>query len=213
MNKIYILFLLIIFTTTYTYSQTILSFTIHPVNPTPTDTITIIAECMFPSGPCDGSAIVNLSSGNTILGDGVHCMGMLAVICTDYDTIVIPPKPAGQYSLLFNLSAGHGFPCSPGILIDDTDTLTFTVEDMTGINNHLPKINFQILPNPSDGRINIKSDSEKESIIRFYSTLGKLIKTLPLNGKSAIECFLQQGFYLIDIESEDGNYVFKHIVE
>jgi hypothetical protein len=213
MKKIFLLLLALSFTINSSRAQSILSFSINPPHPTPTDTITIIADCMFPSGTCDGTATVTQTSGNIIHADAFHCMGMLTVICNDYDTIVIPPMIVGQYSLIFSLSAGNGFPCTPGIVVDDVDTLDFSVEEITGL-NYLPDINtFQISPNPSDGFITIKSNSEKESTIKIFSIEGKLIQSFSLNGKTEIEYFLQPGFYLINSENGDRNYVTKIIVD
>ncbi len=213
MKKIYPLLLLIVSSTFFSNAQTVTSFSVTPVNPTTDDTVKVIIESMFPYGSCDGTASLTGISGNTIIVDAFHCMGMLTVICTDYDTILIPPLASGQYSFVFILSAGQGIPCTPGIVPSDTGTVNFTVTDATGI----PKIPgnklFQIQSNPSSGKFVVKHSFEGSTLLYMYSIDGKLIFSDSISkNESEINGTFPAGVYIIALENKDKRYFTKVIV-
>ncbi len=191
-------------------AQTIISTTISPSYPTTSDTITLITECMFPSGSCDGAAILTAGGGPYIYADAMHCMGMLSVICTDYDTVQLAPLPAGQYHYIFTLSAGHGIPCTPGIAVDDVDTISFFVDDATGIADPGSKNLFTVSPNPSDGRMTIRNHSGEISQVSILSSLGKVVDSFIMNETKDID--LPPGIYFIQSESNDVWQVSKVVV-
>lgn len=106
----------------------ILSLTFSPTNPTNTDTISVYAELAFTSSNCPLDMKTFSISGNTIVASTHHCVGVLAAICNTIDTFKLAPLATGNY--LFNLSLSSGIggpPCSPGIVPDDNDTITFDV--------------------------------------------------------------------------------------
>jgi hypothetical protein len=186
------------------YANNIQSFSVIPLNPTTGDSVKVIIECVFTSGGCDGSANLIGIAGNQIYADALHCLGMLTVICTDYDTIVLPPMAAGNYTFNFSLSSGQGIPCTPGIVTDDVDSVSFTVTDATGI-SILSKDNyFQVIPNPSTGKFTIKHNTIENSLVKIYSLEGTLIKSMQLNNQETeIESYLPSGVYLIVSEEKE----------
>ena len=112
----------------------IISFTIFPAYPTETDTVYIYADLMFSSSDCDCLTKIDYRSGNSITASTQHCLGMLATICNTTDTFKFNPLAAGTYIFDLTLSTGFGGPpCSPGIVPNDHDTITFYVSSLSAI--------------------------------------------------------------------------------
>jgi hypothetical protein len=197
-------------------AQQILSMTVVPANPTTSDTIKIIIQNQFPSGGCAGSAYPPMQNGNTFATTALHCLGMLTVICTDYDTVILPPQPAGQYTFIFGLDAGQGpSPCTPGIVTYDTDSVQFTVTPVTGIENLNGFNHVAVFPNPSMGTFLIKYDSElfKNGTVKIFSAEGKPSQSFQLNETEAeITSHLPSGVYMLLIEGRKEKYFAKLVI-
>ena len=118
------------------YSQSsIVSITVSPQTPSLTDTIYVHAELMFPYSDCALQNKNHTVIGNDILASTLHCMGMLTAICNVTDTFKIDPLLlAGIYTFSLDLSSGFGTPCTPGIVSDDQQVISFEVYDTTGQN-------------------------------------------------------------------------------
>ena len=113
------------------------SLTISPTYPTETDTVYIYAELLFSSSNCPLDIKSYIISGNNIAASTQHCLGMLATICNTIDTFKINPLSAGAYTFDLTLSSGFGGPpCTPGVVPDDYDTITFNVSAFVGIEEH-----------------------------------------------------------------------------
>ena len=109
------------------------SLTISPTYPTETDTVYIYAELMFSSSNCPLDIKSYIISGNNIAASTQHCLGMLATICNTTDTFKFDPLPVGTYIFDLTLSSGQLPSCTPGIVPDDYDTITFYVSSLSAI--------------------------------------------------------------------------------
>ena len=115
----------------------IISLTVSPIYPTETDTVYIYAELMFSSSDCDCFTKIDYLSANYITASTQHCLGMLPTICNTTDTFKFDPLSAGAYTFYLTLSSGFGGPpCTPGVVPDDYDTITFNVSAFVGIEEH-----------------------------------------------------------------------------
>ena len=113
------------------------SLTISPTYPTETDTVYIYAELLFSSSNCPLDIKSYIISGNNIAASTQHCLGMLATICNTIDTFKINPLSVGSYTFDLTLSSGFGGPpCTPGIVPDDYDTITFNVSTFVGVEEY-----------------------------------------------------------------------------
>ena len=118
----------------------IISFTISPIYPTEIDTVYIYADLMFSSSDCNCFTKIDYMSANSITATTLHCLGMLSTICNTTDTFKINPLSAGTYIFDLTLSTGFGGPpCTPGIVPDDYDTITFNVVTSVGIEEQTTK--------------------------------------------------------------------------
>ena len=114
--------------------SSIVSLTVSPTYPTETDTIYIYASLSFSSSSCPLDVKSYGISGNNISASTQHCLGMLAAICYSTDTFKINPLPTGTYAFDLTLSSGFGGPpCTPGVVPDDYDTISFNVSAFVGI--------------------------------------------------------------------------------
>jgi hypothetical protein len=115
-------------------AQWITSMSVYPPNPMEGNPVTLIAEVDFPSGTCNQKTLAFYQNGNDLLGSAMHCIGPLAYICGEADTFITPPLQAGNYRFIFHVDAGAApAPCTPGIVAGPTDTLSFTVGSVTGL--------------------------------------------------------------------------------
>ena len=133
-NTLFILFFYSTFCGTYSQSS-IVSITVSPQTPSHTDTIYVYAELMFPYSDCALQNKNHAVIGNEILASTLHCMGMLTAICNVTDTFKIDPLLlSGIYTFNLDLSSGFGTPCTPGIVSDDQQIISFEVYDAAGQN-------------------------------------------------------------------------------
>ena len=115
----------------------IISLTVFPTYPTETDTVYIFAELNFSSSDCELLAKIDYLSANSITASTQHCLGMLTTTCNTTDTFKFNPLAAGIYIFDLTLSSGFGGPpCTPGIVPDDYDTITFYVSPPSAIEEH-----------------------------------------------------------------------------
>ena len=213
MKKLYSLILFTCATLLNVQGQNILSFTVSPSNPSPTDPIMVVIECEFSTGSCDGSALLAGINGNEILVTGSHCVGMLQVICTDYDTIMLPPLPSGQYSFIFSLLTGSGFPCTPGTL-PVVDSVSITVTGTNDLNEINTNSLFSITPNPTSGSFDIEKQFKENSLLKVFSPDGKLVHSRMLKqSQTKIDLPLANGIYTIVIENKNERYYSRlHVI-
>jgi len=115
----------------------IISLTVSPTYPIETDTVYIFAELSFSSSDCELLAKIDYMSANSITASTQHCLGMLSAICNTTDTFKFNPLAAGTYIFDLTLSSGFGgLPCTPGIIPDDYDTITFYVSQPSTIEEY-----------------------------------------------------------------------------
>ena len=135
----------------------IISITTNPTNPTTNDFVEVYVELMFTSGGCDVDSQGHNTLGFTTTASARHCVGMLAVICDVTDTFDLGYLQAGNHTFNFTLSSGSGGPgCSPGIVPDDTDNLSFTVTQSLGIEDPAQNNKVSFYPNPMNEKATIK---------------------------------------------------------
>jgi hypothetical protein len=196
MKKILLFSSFLILISTCLSAQSIQGFAVYPPNPTTADTITVIVETQFPSGSCDGEGYFNGVSGNEISAGGLHCMGMLAVICTDYDTVIVPPQSQGSYLFVYVLSTGQGIPCIPGILPLVIDSTHIVVTDV----NHTPDMNKTSLDvmirNNGEGKFIIEKNFPGDFTLNIFSIDGRMVNSYLLkNPINEINESLPKGIY------------------
>lgn len=158
MNKVLALLGCLGFFSLQSSAQQIVSIEVFPSNPSAVDTVYVYITSTFPSGSCDGVVEFGLSENN-IYTSALHCLGLFTVICTDIDTVKLNPMEPGLYTVTHTLSSGYGPPgeCTPGIVADDVQSVSFIVSPFTG-EEEGDKKNFLIYPNPGTGYFTIQVD-------------------------------------------------------
>ena len=120
------------------FGQTIQNITFSPTPRTDVDEVFVTVSSVFPSGSC------NLEYQNfTVLGSAVdiyqfHCLGPLAVICYNVDSISVGVLPAGTYTATVNLMVGtfDGSGNCVNYTQTDQEIQTFDVAFSTNINEN-----------------------------------------------------------------------------
>lgn len=195
-------------------AQTITSFTVVPANPTTADTVTVYVQTDFPNSACEGQTFLTGISGSDINAGGLHCMGTFTAFCTDIDTVIIPPLPAGQYTLHFMLTTGSTSGCIFGILPLVFDSTHFTVSPATGLNEINQHNSIQIIPNPSDGKFVLKHNMVESSLIAIFSIDGRIIQSFNTIGKEPeINNSLPPGIYMLSMQNTKGKWFSRIVVQ
>jgi len=191
-------------------AQWINTLTVVPSNPSATDTVYVYAQCSFPSGTCDQHAQYLYADTANVYAAAIHCLGMLAVICDNTDTFKIPPLPAGNYTFIFNVSAGSlPSPCTPGIAPGATDSISFSVSASSGIpHTEKNKFDFNIVPNPSSGWVKVEMNealsSVKNKFLIICSFTGQEVKRNAILNSTVVDVSqLPAGLYYIRIIGND----------
>ena len=129
--------------------STIDSIYFEPPIPTSDDTIYLYTDLTFPSTGCPlDNAGATVSDGK-IIAWSHHCLGAATAICYATDTIKIDPLSAGEYTVIFSLTAGQdAIPCTPGIMVDDMDTVSIKITQSTAVIDSSPEL-LKIHPNPT----------------------------------------------------------------
>jgi hypothetical protein len=213
MKKIYLLLLLTIIGK-FIVAQTITSFVVSPAYPTADDTVTIYIQCDFSYMGCEGTGFYNGTNGSEVSAGGIHCMGMLTALCTDYDTIVVPPMAAGHYTFVYVLSTGQQPGCIPGTIPIDIDSVHFTVTSTSGIESISANNSVKFYPNPSTGKITLQQKEFAENKIQIYSSEGKLVKDfLFTNLNEEVDLKLAPGIYCFISENGKARTIAKLVMQ
>jgi len=148
MKNLLSIFLFFISMESFSQGQ-IISITIDPPSPTTADSVTVYVDLQFSSGSCFPDSQSHSTNGNNTSATSHHCLGMLTVICPYTDTFELGYLQAGVHQFDFILTSGGApSPCTPGIVPDDQDSLTFTVSSGVGISESHLDNQVQIFPNP-----------------------------------------------------------------
>lgn len=179
-------------------SQTIIELIQNPPNATSLDNIIIVSENLFTSGPCwiDSSNITK--NGYDIVCNSYFSVGMLAVMCTSFDTFQLGQLSDGNYQFHFNLYLSN----DPQI--KDSTTIVFSVGSV-GLSDNNTKYSASVFPNPTSGKIFVNTkdiSGEGELVFSVYSLQGKELRRIVLNAsKSEFQVDLSElasGYYLYD---------------
>jgi hypothetical protein len=200
-----------------TFSQgTILSLTVSPASPTSTDNVYVYADLQFSSMGCAVDHQGHSTTGSNTNASAHHCMGMLSAICNTVDTFNLGTLPAGPHVFQLTLSSGFGGPpCSPGIVPDDTETLTFNVTSAVGIQEEVMNSLISVFPNPFSSETTIKLNSKITSAnAAMYDVLGKCVRNISFSGNAVkVERLdLKAGIYFIQLSSEGDILETKKII-
>lgn len=199
--------LFISFLTATLFSQTIIGVQNYPTNPTNIDNINIFTENFFTSGPCwiDSSNIV--INGNDIVCDAYFSVGMLAVMCTSYDTFQLGQLNDGTYQFHFNLYM------SMNSTLHDSVTISFTIGSV-GYENKYIQSSEIIYPNPSQGIFTLslkQEDTDGEVTLKVFSPDGKEIKTFNIRSSEHTTridlSYLPAGNYFYYLELKDRHKI------
>jgi hypothetical protein len=186
-------------------AQWINSVSVVPPNPTTTDSVFVILNADYSSGPCNDATQGFFQNGFTFNAFTLHCTGMLTVICTDEDTFQLGTLAAGNYTFNVQVDQGMGpSPCAPGIVPGPTGAVSFTVTSSSSINN--PDISERIflIANPSNRYVKLVNNGAlnftgKEKV-RFFDIGGKQLVQISLSTllKGVVLPF-SSGIYIAEI--------------
>lgn len=205
--------LLSFFASQYTFAQqgsVIDSLKILPNNPDENQTIQLIVYATFPTGDC------NLSNHTIDIVEGDisvmlnYEVGDLTVICHAVDTISIGNLNPRDYLITANLTVN---------LLDaifDTDTLSFEVDEVLGLDEKFDENDLVIYPNPFHDGIQIRNNSASVdfSNLEIYTVLGTLVAQRKLDSFERIDVSdLKVGIYFVVLSDQSGNRFTKKVLK
>jgi hypothetical protein len=195
--------------------SSILGMHVSPQNPTTADMIYLVADVSFTSGPCNQKTTNFSQNGNTFYAFALHCIGPLSVICNETDSFPAGVLPAGNYQFTFSVDAGFGGPpCNPGIVPGPSNTISFTVTAVTGIQETR---DHNILFTLSDNILFIKPPSDlnaDKSQVYIYSTSGQQVIISDVTGENSLDLSgLAPGIYTALYISGSERSDFRFVID
>lgn len=176
--KKYIFILVWVFSSLPVFPQWINGMSVYPPEPTTIDNIQVIVEAQFPSGGCsDWYILSHTQNGFELTYNVVNCVGPLAYICANNDTINIGNAlPAGSYTVIVNLNAGAGDKPCPLFSQWAADTIFFDVMPFSGMSSEDSNPDIKIYPDPATDFLIIEQAGFKEKTsVSIYNLQGHLL--------------------------------------
>lgn len=189
------------------FAQGIGSVSIYPANPTPEDSVKVIAGVLLPSGSCWlENHYSNIYQDTLIDVWGTFNSGMLTVICYDTDTFSLGRLEAGTYYCTYYMKY-VGLP-----LFLDSASQSFTVSPVSAVNNIKQESKgFSVGIDPGSDQIRINYHlpvGEAPLIMCIYSTDGRLVQQLSPGsndtGENTITTLGIHGLYLFSLETSSN---------
>jgi len=207
MKKLLLLFVMLNLFHQLSAQGTITGFQLIPSSPTVNDPVKVIADVMFTSGDCQLAQQGHSTTAERTDAYAHHCIGALTVICTTTDTFELGALSAGNHTFVLTLTSGGGpVPCTPGIVPDDKDSITFTVDPGVGLQEVIAQIS-SLYPNPASTSIQLSvgSSSWQGATASVYNSIGELLfQSTIKNQTSTINiATLISGIYYIHLQTEE----------
>lgn len=181
-------------------------FTLDPASPTDLDYVRVYVDLVFSSGGCEVDNQSHSTTGSQTTASAHHCIGMLTVICDTRDTFELGYLQPGSHQFILTLTSGSGGPgCTAGVIPDDIDSISFSVTQMWGLEEHSIHSYFTLFPNPMSTNTTIKLNPDiklTDAEIKMIDALGRTVKLISLNNQREIEINsndLDSGLYFIQI--------------
>jgi hypothetical protein len=196
------------------FSQDILQMRTVPANPTPSDTVLLLADLEFRYSGCDLDNKTHYISGNSIVASTHHCIGIAAALCYPTDTFNLGLLNPGVYTVNLSLTQGMAtVPCTPGFAVSDTASFNFTVQTGLGI-PEIPISSFSVYPNPTTDFIDL-SEAYKSVIksVKILSADGSLVLEYELPSDRIDVSKLAAGIYYLELYHNTGKVTEKFIKE
>ncbi|HQN17326.1 MAG TPA: T9SS type A sorting domain-containing protein [Bacteroidales bacterium] len=209
---------LVLFAFTAARAQWITSMHTVPPAPTDADIVYLVVEAQFPSGACSEWYILNQHQTNYDCSyDIVNCVGVLAYICGNNDTIIMGQLPAGNYTVIVNLNAGSGARPCPPFAQWTADTIHFIVSSSTGSpETEKTSAAFKCYPVPeSHALIVLFEDFKEPAVLEIFNITGQLLMTREVEqAETQINTgSLATGIYVIKARVQNGVSVVKFFKE
>lgn len=188
---------------------TINAIKIIPTQPTSTDFVQLVAQTVFPSSGCDRTRDTVVINSWEIHVQAFHTLGPLTVICNASDTFSLGQLPAGQYTLIYDLFD------DPTTQLLDSDTLYFSIQQVSTRQKILQYDNIVVFPNPASSQIIIQPQNEEDKYsFELYSFDGRLItkESNCIGRKELITSDLQKGIYFLAISNITGKVGYQPIM-
>ncbi|MFW6019153.1 MAG: T9SS type A sorting domain-containing protein [Bacteroidales bacterium] len=181
-----------------------------PENPTNQDSLFIISSATFPNSDCYMTNFSTTLSNDSIFVAAYHTAGQLPAFCNTVDTLNIGEFNAGKYELFYHLLD------SATTDTFDIDTMSITVQDVSGKKRLSKKQQIEIYPNPANHKIiiDLKKLPTKEYSITLFSGTGQIIQNfktrdnkVTLNTNS-----LKNGIYMVMVKDKDGDQQTRKVI-
>jgi hypothetical protein len=215
-NTVTILFFTVCSIAVFAQSGSIISLAVSPASPTTSDFVKVYANLEFSSGSCMVSNQGLSTVGHSTNANAIHCLGMLAFICSATDTFNLGYLPSGGNAFHLTLNVGSlPSPCTPGIVPADTGSVYFNVTNTTGVNEFSLDNSIVIYPNPVTDEFKVESVKYKIQSIKIKDILGQTIQQLTTNGQQpTIDMSgVAKGIYFAEVATDEGIMRKKFIKE
>ena len=200
-------------------SQTLNQITLIPPYPSNLDTIKVITDFSYLGNCAYGMVSLYTSQvGSNILVVPTYCGYGDSTLCNSIDTLVIDPRPAGNYTISVEFHQGSVCPLSGfDILLMQFDT-SITIYQFLGFENSTfsnENKGIQIFPNPITTQAFFNFDIEqKNASINISDVLGNQVQSAIFSGKkwNFERGDLKSGIYFLRVTNDLNNLVSAKIL-
>jgi len=199
-------------------AQWITGMHVVPDTPSSADNVRLIVQAQFPSGGCSEWYIMNQYQVDfEYTYSIVNCVGMLAVICPNNDTITMGQLIAGNYTVIVNLNAGSGDKPCPPFAQWTADTIHFIVSPATGLpetKNTEATIMYYSVQASQAIMVSLRNFKEPATL-EIYDIAGRLLSAQTVvQAKTQINISsLAAGIYVLKAFDRDGVSAVKFVKE
>jgi len=185
-------------------SQSIISMTTVPANPTDNDSILFLVDVQFSSSGCVPSSVTGNLVGQDFIMTGTHCPGMLTAICDYTDSIKVGPMAAGGYNFNMSILIGDGMCGTPQVA--DNRIQPYIVTSTVKIEESYFS-NISLFPNPITNELSIQFENPLEQgLISICDVSGRQVYSYnarqlgALGGLIKVDTeFWKSGVYFVSI--------------
>lgn len=207
-RNFYIAFLLLMISNNL-YSQGNLSIEIQPSNPVINDDIKLFTHVYFTSVGNYIDHQLTWIDNNNLYVELYYTSGGQQMPTQFIDSMPLGQLPEGLYTIIADLKTGDGSNDFNFYTKQDSDTITFRVNESLGLEGFNEKMNFSMFPNPANSNITIKTKEIIKEII-IMNSLGEIMLRTKLNkieglGSITIDLSdLAKGMYTCLLRTKDG---------
>ena len=173
------------------------SVTIQPSLPTDIDTIKVIVNATFGSGPDTIYSDTTIISGNTYRLTGIYHFVVPGTLTTQTDTFYISPMACGNDTLITRFSEVNNFIQRIDTFLINVACVTTTLEEILNIKE------ATVYPNPFSDLLTIQTASQQQTCFTLTDYSGRVVMIDSFESIATVNTeMLKPGIYFYELKNK-----------